>query len=567
MTPEKSEQTLSPAFIRLWLFLLIAVGAAIRLWGANYFHYSADEAMHANIAKGFDLAEVLSFSHYEIHPPLLYILTHYWMSFSYAPAFVRCLPLIFGLLLIPLYYRIGHKLNGEMTGLCCAALIAFSNGCIIQSYVVRQYIFLIFFFSLAYERYLNWRETGRMGTLAAYSACATLACLFHFSGIFCIACLGLYHFIGMARHRAPLRSYLPWILANAVPGLIAIAVYLSWRPILVPLQSYFATHTTGTLASRLIHTLFYPLVTSGYVLPGYASALILLLAQVWVVIAPPHFIRNLPGLRSLLGLTLIAYGLGMFLVITRLYPEPGTRHSMWVLPFVLPAAGWILADSCRWLASLYPGKPLPLSVMAACVMALGIVTYSPATRFSDGSEYVWPQEQWEDFARYLQKLNRHDIIITEKDDGIMFANLYRVMGDDAFSGRAMATLTDYSNLHIVFNPYYPRNYSRHLFMATLLEADARHLLVDGQRFIFLRMAWSRSPLTDLMLCNTMDKEIVTFPPLGRKPLTRENIYNSYAALMIVPRQFLEEELLAPNGKAHACLNGLHDQVPNLKPPI
>ncbi len=548
---------MSKAFIRFWLLALVIISVFIRVHGANNYYYNADEAMHTGIASGDTLAQVLQFSHYEIHPPALYILTHYWMMLSHDPAFVRGLPLCFGVLLILLYYRIGKALNGKFTGLCCAVLIGVSNGCIIQSYVVRQYIFFLFFISLAYYYYLLWKSGRKTGALTAYSIWSTVACLCHFSAIFCIFCIATYELLGMRKRKEA--GQIQWMLVNAVIGVIALSTYHQWQPILVPLKSYFATHTAGSLTNLMVHTLFYPLATPGYVLPGYASALILLVCQVWVLIAPPHFIRNLSDLRALLTLNAMAYLLGMLLVLTRFYPEPGTRHSMWILPFVIPPAGWMLADLCEWLNS-----KLIRSQSATALLLLGAacLTYSPETRFHDGSEYVWPQDQWRSFNRYLQALGPKDLIVTEKDDGIMLANLYRAMGTDAFTGVHMAALAPYRNTHILFNPYYPRNYSRNVLLATLEEAQTRHMFDGMERLVFLRMAWSRSPLTDLMLCDMPDKQLVAFAPLDTThALSRNDIYGRFAVIMIVPKVPFLKEALASNGKVANCLDGKHDMVP------
>jgi hypothetical protein len=553
-------------FVQLWLIFLVMAACFIRLHGASDYYYNPDEAMHTSIAGAGSLAQVLAFSHYEIHPPMLYILCHYWMMISADPAFVRGLSLLFGLLTIPLYYRIGKTLNGPLAGMCCAALIAFSPGCIIQSYVVRHYMILIFFVSLSFYFYLLWRDKHACGALLGYAFLGLLACLTHFSGIFDIFCIAAYETSGLVKRKAPRRVLAGWMLVNAGIGFVALYAYRLWQPILVPLKSYFATHTAGSLPNLLVHALFYPVATPGYVV-GYTAALVLLMAQVWVAIAPPRFITNLARLRSLLTLSVLAYGLGMLLVVTRIYPEPGTRHSIWVLPFVILPTGWMLADGIYWLAT----KILPTRAVwpaaAVFLLACGLLAYSPQARFSDGSEYVWQKEVWDSFSDYMGTLGPADLIITEKDDGIMLANLYPYMGGDAFSGKVMARLAPYRGTRILFNPYFPRNYSTQVFLATLREAQASHLLDKADRLFFLRMAWSRSPLTDLMLCPAVDKRIITFPatPAG-STLSRDNINGSLAAIMVVVKEPFLRDVLSPEGKAHACLNGEHDKVPGLIPP-
>jgi hypothetical protein len=160
----------------------------------------------------------------------------------------------------------------------------------------------------------------------------------------------------------------------------------------------------------------------------------------------------------------------------------------------------------------------------------------------------------------MSALGPRDLIVTEKDDGMMLANLYRYMKEDAFTGRVMAALAPYKNTHILFNPYYPRNYTRGVFLATLDEAAARHMLDGADRIFFMRMAWSRSPLNDLMLCGALEKQIITFPAFGA-PLSRNDIDRARAAIMVISRDVMFRDILAPAGKARACLDGKHDIVP------
>jgi hypothetical protein len=558
-------KSLASPFTYAWLLAVLIVAAYLRLYGATGFYYNPDETMHLRIAEGRTLAEVWQFSRFEAHPPLGNFFYHFWIQFSEDPAFARTLPLIFGLALIPLYYLIGRSVNGELTGIACAALIAFSPGCIIQSYVVRNYAMLMFFSSAAFYCYLRWRDAPKPPLLFWYAFWQAMAAATHFSAVFPLFCITAAHTFTLWRSKAPLRAYLPWTAANVIPALFAVILYLLWMPILVPLKGYFATHIEGGAFVFLVHALFYPLATAGYVL-GYTAGIIFILCQVAAAITAPRPTQARQGLRFFLALSAGAYALGIMLVLTRLYPEPGTRHSLWILPFIVVPAGWMLANVCQWLgARLSLPQSLRLQAPALLLLAAGFLTYDPEARFADTSEYVWRKQPWDSFTRYTQTLGKNDLVITEKDDGIMLANLYPFMGEDAFSGAHMAALAPYGQTQILFNPYYPRNYSTPIFLATLQEAQARHMFDSIDRLVFLRMLWSKSPLTDLMLCDALPKQIVTFPAFALPVRTRYDIERARAALMIVPKDLFLKDVMTENGKARSCLDGKHDMVPGLRP--
>jgi uncharacterized membrane protein len=228
------DKTKAPLTLKwIWLALLLALAVFIRVHGANDYRYGGDESWHVYIAGSDTLQKIWEYSHYETHPPLLYVLCHYWMMISADPAFVRGMNLLIGVMLILLYYRIGHLLGGELAGFCCAAIIAFSYGCIIQSYAVRQYMPLVFFLALAFYCYMRWRRKRNYHMLLAYGCFGALACVTHFSGIFAIACFLLLEGMESIRQRKPFRDTAGWLCVNGIVVTVALAIYLSWRPTLI----------------------------------------------------------------------------------------------------------------------------------------------------------------------------------------------------------------------------------------------------------------------------------------------------------------------------------------------
>jgi hypothetical protein len=204
--------------------------------------------------------------------------------------------------------------------------------------------------------------------------------------------------------------------------------------------------------------------------------------------------------------------------------------------------------------------------VAMAFILAGCLLYSPGERFRDGAEYALPWKEWDAADKALQSLSPSDLIVTERDDGALLANLYRPIGNDAFSGATMVATAPYRSLRILYNPYYPRSYSTAVFLANLKEARQKGLLKPPGRLAFFRTAWSRSPLTDLMLCPALEKTVLTFPALGSEhTLTRDDIQGSYISMMLVQKQALLDDVLSPHGKARGCLDGVHDMVPGFMP--
>jgi asparagine N-glycosylation enzyme membrane subunit Stt3 len=79
------------------------------------------------------------------HPPLYYLVLHYWMEFNGNSAdAVRLLSVLFSAGTIPMIYLIGKRISGVAVGLAAAALLAFSPFNIRFAQETRMYAFLMF---------------------------------------------------------------------------------------------------------------------------------------------------------------------------------------------------------------------------------------------------------------------------------------------------------------------------------------------------------------------------------------------------------------------------------------
>ena len=396
-----------------------------------------------------------------------------------------------------------------------------------------------------------------------------LACYTHFSAIFIFFSIGAYE-TARALHGRSLtsRPMRHWLAAHLLIGGFAVYLYHLWQPILIPLEGYFKPHLQARFSTHILLALLYPFSTAGYVLPDYSAGFLMALAQLVCLVRMPAFIHHPTRLRQSLRLAFIGYGLGIALFLLHIYSEVGSRHTLWLAPLILPSAGCILFDAGVWLCRFMgaSAKRAPAIVMIGLV-GLGCATYNASYRFQDSTEYVWPKAQWQLFSDYMEKLGPRDMIVTERYDGILLENLYPFLGDAPFTPAHMAMVVPYRDSRMLFNPYYARNYSTAVFLATLQEAQAKHWFDSSDRIVFYRTGWSRSPLTDLLLCENLPKRIVAFPPLGPKDqFTRGDIaLHRYAVLMIIDRASLTRDILAPGSPGRTCLDATHDMVPGFVP--
>jgi hypothetical protein len=84
------------------------------------------------------------------HPPLYYLLLHYWIAqYGDTPYYARLLSALFGTVTIPVIYLIGKRISGAVVGLAAAVFLALSLFNIYYAQEARMYTLLTFNASVA----------------------------------------------------------------------------------------------------------------------------------------------------------------------------------------------------------------------------------------------------------------------------------------------------------------------------------------------------------------------------------------------------------------------------------
>ncbi|MFB0536733.1 MAG: glycosyltransferase family 39 protein, partial [Anaerolineae bacterium] len=146
-TPATKVATTGPMRGLLILPLVITLLAlALRLYrlGAQSLWY--DEGVSVYLSR-MSLPQLTAWTADDIQPPLYYYLLHFWLPLfgQFSSEFVVRFPsLFFGVLTVPLMYRMGQHLFGTMAGLLAALLAAISPLYLWYSQETRMYTMLTF---------------------------------------------------------------------------------------------------------------------------------------------------------------------------------------------------------------------------------------------------------------------------------------------------------------------------------------------------------------------------------------------------------------------------------------
>jgi uncharacterized membrane protein len=110
----------------IFLFLIIVLGLCLRLYNITYRGIWLDEGISIKWA-GMDILSMVINTAIDVHPPLYYLILHYWMLLFGSSEFaVRMLSTTAGVLTIAAAYKLAKYLFDEKTALISAFLVSIS---------------------------------------------------------------------------------------------------------------------------------------------------------------------------------------------------------------------------------------------------------------------------------------------------------------------------------------------------------------------------------------------------------------------------------------------------------
>ncbi len=209
------------------IILLTLLAFFLRAYRLDFQSYWIDEAWTLFFAQ-LNPAELWQrLNTVEAHPPLYHPSTIGWVNLAGSSEYaLRFYSLVFGVLTVPITYRLGKTLGGSRLGLIAALLVAIAPFQIWHSQEARMYSLLTAasatsmwgFTAWLQQRDRRWWLLTVFGTLWAIAA--------HYHGLMLIGIQGLFLLLTIHKHW---RRYLGWGAAMlTVVALYAPWLYFSW---------------------------------------------------------------------------------------------------------------------------------------------------------------------------------------------------------------------------------------------------------------------------------------------------------------------------------------------------
>jgi len=217
-------------FWKLAPFAILLLGFALRLYrlGANSLWY--DETVSVVLAQS-ELGELIRHTAGDIHPPLYYLLLHFWGRIAgwseFAMAFVS---LWFGVLLIALVYRVARDwLQSRNIAMLAALWVAISPYNIWYSQEVRMYTLgaTLGLLSVYFLRRMLAQQKIFSRDFFAYVVFTTLGLYTLYYFVF----LMLFEYAWVATQLVPIKNQKSKIKNFIASQLALLLLYLPWLPI------------------------------------------------------------------------------------------------------------------------------------------------------------------------------------------------------------------------------------------------------------------------------------------------------------------------------------------------
>jgi hypothetical protein len=212
---------------RTWLVVGLTVcAAALRMVGITDKSIWYDEAFVITLGQ-MSIPDMLSaLINLDPHPPLFYLLMHFWMVLGTDPLMVRLPSALLSTLTVPLLYATGTRLAGKDIALGGAVLLSVSPFHVSWAQEVRMYSLLGFVcLASAYFLVKAVQEGGRRNWVAV--SLLTAAALYtQINAAFYVAAQALGMLALLVSGRCPRSNLAPWMKSQVGAALL----FLPWVP-------------------------------------------------------------------------------------------------------------------------------------------------------------------------------------------------------------------------------------------------------------------------------------------------------------------------------------------------
>ena len=203
--------------------VLLLIAAVVRLIGLGLDSLWFDEVFSVRIAR-LGVSEIVSLAARDVHPPLYYLLLHFWTKlFGDTEFAVRMLSAVFSGLTVFVVYRLALMLFNRRTAIYTALLTALSPLQVFYAQEARMYALLACLSTISVYFFLRWLKDGERLPAVLYVISTALLLYTHLYALFVVLAQFLYFAMLLFVARDVFRErWRAWLTMCFITGLLFV---------------------------------------------------------------------------------------------------------------------------------------------------------------------------------------------------------------------------------------------------------------------------------------------------------------------------------------------------------
>lgn len=172
------------------IYLILLLALSLRLVNLNQSLW-LDEATQAILSQG-SIHSIIFERSADFHPPLSYLLLHFWMKLGSSEIWLRLLSVIFGVLTVWISYSLAAKMFKLKVAIFYAFLLAIAPYHIYYSQEVRMYSLMTFLATLSMYFFYLMVKNNRLFYMVGFILSSVALLYTHYLGIFLLVAQFLF---------------------------------------------------------------------------------------------------------------------------------------------------------------------------------------------------------------------------------------------------------------------------------------------------------------------------------------------------------------------------------------
>jgi hypothetical protein len=402
--------------------IVVAAGFGLRTYVATRSYLNPDEALHYLLLNQSSVSLAYRASLSNAHPPLIYMVLYYWHFLGRSELMLRLPSVIAGTAFCWMFYKWVSLAFGRAAGWIGLILAAFSPALVDLSAELRAYALLLFCVGGALYFLDRAFADQSVREMWCFSAFLYLAILSHYSAVFFAAAAGVYALARIADSQLPRKVGVAWAGGQAIALGIYAFLYVThvsklkdsiavWSTSFG--TSYFHADSTNlfTFTKENTEGIFLFLFGQPYVAEGM---LLCFLAGVAFFFAKGLLARGGKLQSNRVGILLVLPFIGVWCAaIAGVYPYVGSRHTVFLAPFAIAAASFLLAAATR--------QRLWAGLLLASLLMVASNTSHAAGPTEEMAENASPAMMASAVGYMAQSIPRGDLILVDYQSSLPFA--------------------------------------------------------------------------------------------------------------------------------------------------